>query len=87
MSTAPAVTVMKRTYRLYAALLAVIGVVFVYLSTLPDGGFVKGIFQGGAFALFALAIFFVVHSLRRPKPGDTDGMWRPSADVRDGSER
>lgn len=87
MSTAPAVTVLKRSYRLYAALLVVIGVVFVYLSTLPDGGFVKGFFQGGAFALSALAMYFLVYSFRVPKPGDTEGMWRPSADVRDDSER
>lgn len=78
MGTASAVTTAKRTTRLMAAFSVVLGVVFLWLATLPDGGFVKGLFQGGGGALIALAAFSFVLSFRRPNPGDTTGMWRPS---------
>lgn len=79
MGTAPAVTTVKRTYRLLAALFVIFGALFVWLGTFPDGGFVKGFFQGGAFAWFALAVFWFFYSFRRPNQADTGGMWRPSA--------
>lgn len=64
MDIAPAVTTVKRTYRLLAALFAVLGVVFLWLATVPDGGFFKGFFQGGGAALIVMAVFWLVSTLR-----------------------
>ncbi|MDO5502191.1 MAG: hypothetical protein Q4G67_03345 [Actinomycetia bacterium] len=79
MGTTAAVTTVKRSYRLLAGLFVIFGALFVWLGTFPDGGFVKGFFQGGAFAWFALAVFFFVTSFRSPRQEEISGMWRPSA--------
>ena len=82
MSRSSATRVLKLSVRSYAALMAALGVLFVWLSTKPDGGFVKGFFQGGALGFFALAVFLVVSSVRHSRRDDLSTMWRPSEDVR-----
>lgn len=66
-----------------------LGLVALTVSTIFDGGFFKGFFQGAAFALLALAAFLVFSAIRarRSSAGDSgtgsgadDGMWLPSRD-------
>ncbi|KAB7742479.1 hypothetical protein GA707_16415 [Nostocoides sp. F2B08] len=58
-----------------------VGLVTFALSAVPDGGFVRGMFQGAGGALVVLGLYLAVQSFR---PGGrtvaSEGMWRPSAD-------
>ncbi|MCA1783679.1 MAG: hypothetical protein ABR500_02170 [Dermatophilaceae bacterium] len=60
----------------------VLGFVSSFLSTLPEGGFVKGFFQGAAVGLFAFGAYFALLTTRHRRRGDETSMWRPSEDAR-----
>lgn len=61
--------------------LIVAGIVSFFLSTLPDGGFVKGLFQGAGIALVVLASYYLFLTYRPRRGLDQTPMWRPSKDV------
>lgn len=65
-------------------LLLVLGLISFFLSTLPDGGFVKGLFQGAGVALFAFGAYFLFLTARRRGGHSAASMWRPSEDARSG---
>lgn len=71
------------TYRRTAGLVCVLlGFVTMLLSTLWDGGFMHGFFQGATIALMVLGAFFIGSALWwRPKDAVDEGeSWLPSRD-------
>lgn len=63
-------------------LMIALGISALALSTVPDGSFVTGMFQGAGAALVVLGAYFSVLAIRSGRH-DVDGgsMWRPSADA------
>lgn len=64
--------------------LLALALVSLTVSTIFDGGFFKGVFQGAAAALLAMAILMVVLARRSRASQDSvdpgDAMWLPSRD-------
>lgn len=73
---------MKQIWTLSIPSFLVLALVSLTVSTIFDGGFFKGVFQGAAAALLALAVFLVFLRRRSVKSGadPADGMWLPSRD-------
>ena len=63
-------------------LMIALGIGSLTLSAVPDGGFLKGMFQGAGGALVVLGAYLFVLAIRSGRHDVEDGsMWRPSADA------
>lgn len=79
---------MPTWFRLIPLLLIALGLGSLALSTVPDGSFVAGMFQGAGAALIVIGAFLAVQSLRGGRHEEADGaMWLPSTDARDDGQR
>ena len=70
---------MRTMERTYGMALVLLGLGTFTLSTLVDGGFVKGLLQGATIALMVFGAAFLGRAVFRP---DSQDLWRPSDDRR-----